>query len=155
MTCSTSSRTAGTALKRIAAMLAMLVALTVIPSVPLQAAAADYALGPVRLAGATNTSATYRPVTIQKPLGSDVTVPKIIGRVVSTLLGLSGVVGMVMFIYGGFMWMTSAGNQEKITKAKNIVIWSVIGLVIVFSAYALVNFVLEAAIEAPTIDLSD
>jgi len=51
-----------------------------------------------------------------------------------------------MFIYGGIIWMTSSGNAEQVTKGKNIVIWATIGLVVIFSAYALVSFVLTKAL---------
>jgi len=53
---------------------------------------------------------------------------------------------LVMFIYGGIIWMTSSGNAEQVTKGKNIIIWATIGLVVIFSAYALVNFVLTKAL---------
>jgi len=47
-----------------------------------------------------------------------------------------------MFIYGGATWMLSGGNQEKVTKGKQILIWATLGLVIIFTAYALVRSVL-------------
>ncbi|MCK5212081.1 hypothetical protein KAJ89_05250 [Candidatus Parcubacteria bacterium] len=51
-----------------------------------------------------------------------------------------------MFIYGGFTWMTAAGNKEAVTKGKDIIIWSVAGLAVIFLAYAVVNFVLANVI---------
>ena len=47
-----------------------------------------------------------------------------------------------MFVYGGITWMTSSGSPEKIKKGRDIIIWSVIGLAIIFFSYALVNFVI-------------
>ncbi len=83
-----------------------------------------------------------RPV-LQNPLG-DATVPIVIGRVIDAVLGLVGSLALIMFIYGGLIWMTAGGNEQKVTKGKNIVIWAALGLVVVFSAYALVKFVFSA-----------
>ena len=47
-----------------------------------------------------------------------------------------------MFIYGGLVWMTAAGSNEKVQKGKDILIWATVGLVIIFTSYALVRFVL-------------
>ncbi len=47
-----------------------------------------------------------------------------------------------MFIYGGLVWMTAAGFNEKVQKGKDILIWATVGLVIIFTSYALVRFVL-------------
>ena len=37
--------------------------------------------------------------------------------------------------------MTAAGNQEKVTKGRDILVWAVVELIVIFSAYALVKFV--------------
>ncbi len=66
------------------------------------------------------------------------------GRVIKTVLGLSGVVALIMFIYGGVMWMTAAGNEERLKKAKNTLVWSTIGLIGLFGSYTLVSFVINA-----------
>lgn len=58
--------------------------------------------------------------------------------------GLLGVVGTIFFlltIYAGGLWLTSAGNEERITKAKGILFTCVIGLFITLSAYAITNFI--------------
>jgi len=78
-----------------------------------------------------------------KPIGN-VNIPTIIGRIIRGLIGISGVLALVMFIYGGVMWMTSAGNKDRVDKAQKTIIWSILGLIIIFSSYALVNFVLSA-----------
>jgi uncharacterized membrane protein YjfL (UPF0719 family) len=49
-----------------------------------------------------------------------------------------------MFIYGGFVWMLAAGNDQRVQKGKDIILWAVIGLVVIFSAYAIVNMVFTA-----------
>lgn len=65
----------------------------------------------------------------------------IIGRMVKALLSLSGVIFLVLTIYGGFTWMMARGNEQEITKAQGILRTAIIGLIIVLAAYAITAFV--------------
>lgn len=58
-------------------------------------------------------------------------------------LGFVGSLALVFFVYGGFTMILSMGNAEKVKKGREILIASVIGIVIAFSAYAIVNFTLD------------
>lgn len=93
-------------------------------------------------------------VCLANPLATEKTpnptIAQFIGTVIDGILGVVGSLALVMFIYGGLTWMTSAGGAEKVKKGKDILIWAVIGLVIIFSAYALVNFVIFDVVQAPT-----
>jgi len=76
------------------------------------------------------------------PLGDSHPTPQIlIGTIINGILGLVGSLALVMFIYGGLVWTTAAGSAEKIQKGKDILVWATIGLIIIFSAYAIVIFV--------------
>ena len=68
---------------------------------------------------------------------------ELIGQVISAVLGVVGSLALLMFIYGGLVWMTAAGNNEKVQKGKNVLIWATIGLMVIFSSYAMVRFVIE------------
>jgi len=68
--------------------------------------------------------------------------------IVRLLLGFLGIIAIVIILYGGFTWMTAAGNEEKVGKAKQIITAGIIGLVIIFIAYALAAFVINQLIEA-------
>ncbi|MEI6596779.1 MAG: pilin [bacterium] len=85
-------------------------------------------------------------VTLPNPLGikTGTSIPTLLGNVIQAVLGVVGSLALVMFIYGGITWMLSSGNQEQVTKGKNILIWATIGIVIIFTSYALVKFVLTA-----------
>ncbi|MBI3963533.1 MAG: Ig-like domain-containing protein, partial [Candidatus Kerfeldbacteria bacterium] len=61
-------------------------------------------------------------------------------NVVQWALGMLALVGVVMIIYGGIVWMTSAGNEQRIEKAKRIIRDAIIGTVIVLLAWAIVIF---------------
>lgn len=68
----------------------------------------------------------------------------IYGRVIYAFLGLSGAVALIMFIIGGFTWMTAAGNEEKVTKGKQTLLWAVLGLIVIFSSYAILKTIFES-----------
>ena len=79
-----------------------------------------------------------------KPLGKTATVQTIIGGVIRYALGFTGIIALAMFIYGGLLWMTAAGSEERVTHAKNILIWSSLGVIVIFSAYTLVSLVIKS-----------
>ena len=93
------------------------------------------------------TNSVVATVNLDNPLGDDVTVPIVIGRVIDAVLGVVGSLALVMFIYGGLVWMTAAGNEQSVTKGKNIVMWATLGLVVIFSSYALIRFVIGAIVQ--------
>lgn len=65
----------------------------------------------------------------------------IIFKVIQYLLGFIGVVMIVIIAYGGFTWMTAAGNEEKVKKAKNLLQNGLIGLIVIMVAYAITIFI--------------
>ncbi|MFB6225851.1 MAG: pilin [Candidatus Paceibacteria bacterium] len=67
----------------------------------------------------------------------------IVGRIIQVGLGLLGVVAFVLIVYGGFMIMTAAGNEEKVETGKNILLYAVIGLAIILSAYSITSYVIS------------
>lgn len=84
-----------------------------------------------------------QPNQLPNPL-TDVGSPQVlIGKVIVAVLGVVGSLALLMFIYGGFVWMTAAGNQEMVTRGRNVLIWATIGLIIIFSSYAIVKFVFQ------------
>src|SRR3989338_4686883 len=64
----------------------------------------------------------------------------IIARIIRAVLGLLGIIAVSLMIYAGYTIMTSGGNEEKVTQGKKIMINAVIGLVIILSAFAIVQF---------------
>lgn len=67
----------------------------------------------------------------------------IIGNVIRVILGLLGAVALGFVLYGGFAYMTAGGDAEKASKARKILINAAIGLVIIFSSYAIASFVIS------------
>lgn len=87
--------------------------------------------------------------TIENPLGDKATsIPQLVNRVIKALFGISGTAALVMFLYGGFVWMTAMGEDKKIKNGWDTMVWAALGLAVIFGSYAIVNFVLEALIKA-------
>ena len=65
-------------------------------------------------------------------------------QVTNTILYIVGIIAVIMLIIGGIKYVVSGGDAKKVTDAKNTVLYAIIGLVIAFLAFAIVNFVITA-----------
>ena len=92
-----------------------------------------------------NTQNSYANIGL-----SDTDPRDVVANVIKVVLGFLGTIAVVLIIVAGFQWMTAAGSEDKIAKAKKIMTAAVIGLVIVLMAYALSTFVIDAIIGATT-----
>ncbi len=98
-------------------------------------------LAPASAAGASSTGApSTGQYDLPNFLGTDEPAD-IVGRVIKTIIGFCGILALIMFIYGGITWLISFGREQYIEKGKDTMIWSAIGLAVVFGSYILVNFV--------------
>ncbi len=66
----------------------------------------------------------------------------VIGNIVRVVLGFLGIIAAVLVLYGGFIWMTAGGNEERISTAKRILINAGVGLIIIMSAFAITQYVI-------------
>lgn len=71
-------------------------------------------------------------------------------NIINIALGFLGILAVIIILFAGFKWMTAGGNEENVSAAKKILIAGVIGLVIILSAYALANFVINQLLKATT-----
>lgn len=67
----------------------------------------------------------------------------IIAQIIRVALGFLGLIFLVLTLYAGFLWMTSGGNEQKISDAKGLLVNGVIGLAIILSAYGITLFVMR------------
>lgn len=99
-----------------------------------------------------NTDVTFKcdpsPCNFDTPLGSvfnpledGITVPGIIVRLINILLMISGTVAVGFIIFGGLMMVTSAGNESRVTKGKQTVIYAVAGLVVSILSFSIVAII--------------
>ena len=87
----------------------------------------------------TGESAGFAP----KGTGDNVNFIKILGAYINGLLTLMGVLFLLLIIYGGFMWMSAAGNEDRVSKAKKIIMGAAIGIAIILLSMVITNFVLD------------
>lgn len=66
------------------------------------------------------------------------------GNLAAVILGISGSIALLMFVIGGFLYIFSGGNPERVTRATKILTSSVIGLALILAAGVIVKFVLQA-----------
>lgn len=74
----------------------------------------------------------------------DKTFNNLASDIIQLALSVLGTLFVVFIIYAGFLWLTAAGNDQRVEKAKKIIFESIIGLVIVIAAYAITYFIVSA-----------
>lgn len=89
-----------------------------------------------------STKITLAADPLTNPLKAD-SVPELIGIIIKAVLGIVGSIALLMFIYGGFMWLTSGGNDKKIEEGRKTLVWSILGLALIFASYAILKFVFQ------------
>lgn len=85
--------------------------------------------------------------TLTPPFGTASTQQEpvfIIATIIQVLLGFVGAATLLVFIWGGFNLIFSGGEAEKINKARSTLLWAVIGLAIILSSYAILQYTFSA-----------
>lgn len=73
----------------------------------------------------------------------NMTVGGVLAMVIKGFLGLLGIIFLFLIIIAGYNWMTAAGDEEKVNKAKETIQRAIIGIIIIISAYAITYFVFK------------
>lgn len=63
-----------------------------------------------------------------------------IAVIIQALLGIVGAGALLMFVWGGFHMIFSGGSEERIKKGRDTLLWAVIGMAVILSSYAVLNF---------------
>lgn len=71
-----------------------------------------------------------------------------VNTIINVIIGVVGFVAVVMMIMGGISFITSQGDSAKVTKARNTILYGVVGLIVAILAFAIVNFVLSSVFNA-------
>jgi len=74
-----------------------------------------------------------------------------IGAIINLILSFLGILATLIILLGGFKWMTSQGDSVKVDEAKKLIGEGVVGLVIIFAAYAISTFVLRELYNATAV----
>ncbi len=82
--------------------------------------------------------------TLANPLGS-VTDPNVlISNIIRAVLGVVAILALVIIIYGGIEILISAGNEDRVKRGRDSLMWAFIGLLIVFGSYGIIQAVFKA-----------
>lgn len=110
-------------------------------------------IGCFAVAGSTShaqsTSFSIESVGGQIGLGN-ADLKEVIYNIIRWALGILTLVAVVYMMYGGYVWLTAAGNEQRVEKAKQIILQAAIGLVIVLLAWAIVFFVAKTVFNGTT-----
>ena len=93
-----------------------------------------------------DSTAKKAGLTSRDPGGKDFAesqVLGIVGNIINVVLGFVGIIFFILLFWAGIRWMTSGGNEEIVKEAKQTIKTSVIGIVVVFSAFLITNFTLN------------
>ena len=106
--------------------------------------------GNVSITGQTNSTNQNRTapalrVTFPDAFGGNLTIQQIIGSVVRIMIGLCGVFFLGVFVYGGLMYLTSAGEPKKVKQGQDAIVNAVVGLVVILISYMAVNLVVQTS----------
>lgn len=92
-----------------------------------------------------NAPAEYKSELCPKsPGGNEEKLEQKVGSVLTVVFGLVGIIAVIFVIIGGFKYTTSQGDPGKVQSAKNTIMYSLIGLAVTLSAFAITQFVLNA-----------
>lgn len=83
-----------------------------------------------------------KTVNLENPIGST-DIATIIGTLIKGAMGIMGALVLLMFVWGGFTWLTSAGKAERVKSGTQTMVWAVIGAVVTLSSYVILNTVLN------------
>lgn len=73
-------------------------------------------------------------------------------KVINTLLYILGAIAVLIIIVGGILYVVSGGDAANVKKAKDTIMYAVIGLVVALLAYAIVNYVVTLFPATPVAD---
>lgn len=68
-------------------------------------------------------------------------IPIVFSNIVSAALAFVGTVTVFLIVYAGILFVTSGGDQKKVQSARQVITYALIGLVIVFSSFAIIYFI--------------
>ncbi len=87
-------------------------------------------------------SATAQNITIPNPLGSGgKDIPTLIDTIATWLLGIGSTIAVMIVIWAAFLFMTSGGNKERVTKARKTLWYAIIGLTILLLAKGVTSII--------------
>lgn len=116
----------------------------------LLATAASFTLPLVTLAAYTPQSIVFDPNSnVERNSGlGNATPGDVAAGVINWVLGILALIAISLVIYAGFLWLTARGNEEQVTKAKDILEGAIIGVLIILASYGATQYIFENLVNA-------
>ena len=73
--------------------------------------------------------------------------PKVVQNILNVVISIASIIAVIFIIIGGVQYMGSSGDPGKIKKAKDTILYAVIGLVVCALAFVIVNFVINTILK--------
>lgn len=88
------------------------------------------------------TKGNFEPINETNAVNDD-SIYKLIGRTIEMVLSFVGIILIILIVYSGYLWFSADGNEEQISKAKAHIKNAVMGLIVIFLAYAFTYYVMS------------
>ncbi len=88
--------------------------------------------------GSTGTDELANPNVLTPPI-KDTGFADLFKTVVRNVLGLAFTVALLMLVYGGYLFIFSAGNEQRVTSGKTVLKWAVAGMLVILLAYSILS----------------
>lgn len=95
------------------------------------------------VSGAALPTIAFAQVQLPNPLGSVNSVDAVLANIITVFLTIIGGIALFVFVYGGMLMMTSAGNAERVKKGQSAMIWAALGILFIFGSYGLTRFLFQ------------
>lgn len=89
--------------------------------------------------GSHQVLAVAQQTTLTNPIGGGTDIRVVVGLILKGVLGLTGTIALIIFIYGGFQWLFARGEPGEVKKGMDTMIWAGLGLVVIFGSYAVLQ----------------
>ncbi len=87
-------------------------------------------------------AAGSQSVPVPNPLQAE-SIPQLAGQIIRGLMGVTGALALFFLVWGGIVWMTSGGNSDRVKRGRETIVWAILGLVVIFLSYVVINFVFD------------
>lgn len=111
-------------------------------SIPVSVSAQSTSTGTGTTSTGDSTTSADSP-SLPNPLGKNVNLVNVMLRVLQILLAAVDIFALFMVILGGFEFLISAGNPNMVKKAKDTLIWAIVGILVITLSYSILKFIFE------------
>ena len=94
----------------------------------------------MRLAVQSSPSGNLAVPKLTIPAGATINISTLIPVILGWLAWGAGAIAFGFLIYGGILFVTSGGDAEKATKARNTILYAIVGIIVVVLSYAIITF---------------